>query len=283
MGARGRGRSRTARTAAPHEAAQREPRPRPVPWTTSASLAYAEHDGVNRHGEGRPSNARWYQSTRRRGAARRSVHVSCSDAHRASRAAAQQRRHLGRQFIERAFAAPGRAPTSRWPWGRRAEPASARRRGPAAGGGDGCGRRRCRRRGRSRTPRAGGATAGRRRTGTRGSRCGRGGHGAAVARTLGARGSDRSSRQARAALEPAGLEDRAAGPRAHPGAEPVLAGPAAGVRLVGALHVRLRTGSNGGRRRDRPSPRKAAVTAPTAPRLRVTARGGNVDGDCASP
>ena len=32
--------------------------PRAVPWTVSASSAYDEHDGVNRHGEGRPSKAR---------------------------------------------------------------------------------------------------------------------------------------------------------------------------------------------------------------------------------
>jgi len=33
--------------------------PRIVPWTSRASTAYAEQDGVNRQGEGRPSTARW--------------------------------------------------------------------------------------------------------------------------------------------------------------------------------------------------------------------------------
>jgi hypothetical protein len=36
--------------------------PRRVPCTANASWAYEEHDGKNRHGDGRPSNARWYAS-----------------------------------------------------------------------------------------------------------------------------------------------------------------------------------------------------------------------------
>ena len=80
-------------------------------------------------------------------------------------------------------------------------------------------------------------------SGTTASRSGRDDHDGSVARTHVARGSGRSSRQTGAALEPPGLEDGPTGPGAHAGAEPVLAGPATGVRLEGALHVRLRTRS----------------------------------------
>ena len=34
-----------------------------MPWISKASSAYAEHDGVKRHGDGRPTNSRWYQRT----------------------------------------------------------------------------------------------------------------------------------------------------------------------------------------------------------------------------
>src|SRR5688572_11884625 len=52
------GRQRASRRTVNH-------RPRRVPWTISASWAYAEQEGVNRQGEGRPSIERWYHSISR--------------------------------------------------------------------------------------------------------------------------------------------------------------------------------------------------------------------------
>ena len=229
---------------------------------------------MNRHGDGRPSNARWYQSTSsgpRRAARRvtacgaaRALDVARSIGTRPPGAATSSaRRPVHRTSVRRRRAwrrrAGGRAGAGR---SRRALPTSGAQPaaepvaddGAADGAADGEGDRRRGDRGIAEVPTPQGLGPW------------RGGHGAAVARTLGARGSARSSRQARAALEPPGLDDRAAGPRAHPGAEAVLAGSAAGVRLVGALHVKLRTRSNG-----------AAARQADPPRLRDGhARDGNV-------
>ena len=86
------------------------------------------------------------------------------------------------------------------------------------------------------TPRAAGRVGIGETTAPQAWRTGRDGHGVPVAGTRAARGSGRSSRQPGAALEPTGLEDRPAGTSPHPGAEAVLAGTPAGVRLEGALH-----------------------------------------------
>ena len=59
----GRGRTRMVRT---DDIVQRRrtvnSSPRRVPCTSNASAAYDEHDGKNRHGDGRPSTRRWYQA-----------------------------------------------------------------------------------------------------------------------------------------------------------------------------------------------------------------------------
>ena len=208
---------------------------------------------MKRHGDGRPSKARWYQSTRRtrRGAGRGHViaQAPVERRRRARRAASSTSPPAPRTSSS---AAPGRAPISSRPGGAAAR---ARRRPRAS----------ARRRRRSRLRITAGPTARPMANATRGGhgvgivevaapqrrRSGRGDHGGSVARTHAARGSGRSSRQPGAALEPPGLQDGPTGPCAHPGAEPVLAGTAAGVRLVGALHVRLRTLLDRQRRRQR--------------------------------
>ena len=89
--------------------------PRPVPCTTSASLAYDEHDGVNRHGDGRPSNARWYRRRDGPGEARCSLAPPCA-------AAPSRRRPIHRTSVRSAPAArravvgrEGRGPIRRGP------------------------------------------------------------------------------------------------------------------------------------------------------------------------
>lgn len=52
------GRQRANLRVASHE-------PLAAPCTSIASAAYCEHDGVNRHGEGLPSTARWYHAMAR--------------------------------------------------------------------------------------------------------------------------------------------------------------------------------------------------------------------------
>jgi hypothetical protein len=63
------------------------------------------------------------------------------------------------------------------------------------------------------------------------------------ARSRAALGCARSSRQLVATLGAASLQHGAAGTGAHPAPEPVLAGTAAVVRLVGALHATLLDGT----------------------------------------
>ena len=129
-----------AERAAAEQAAQRQPRARDRCRARSALHGRSvEHDGVNRHGDGRPSNARWYQSTSRTSAAGRRSSVltrrtaSTHEQH-ASASGVQAHRTSVRQR-------PGRAPMSSWPCGQQAGSGAAPRRAPGAGGGGGCGRR----------------------------------------------------------------------------------------------------------------------------------------------
>lgn len=198
--------------------------PRHDPWVRRATSEYSLHDGVNRQGEGRPSMARWYQST---------IRIRAE-----SGAATGRDRPAERRTTVRHRPTGARSGTPRPEVGPRwRRPAT----WPSAAGEPGCVRRPVRGRDPLRTPPAGEWT----RPGCRGCSCTRGlRHGRAglawrAAQTRCAPGDARSHRQTVATLGPTGLEHVAAGAGAHPVAEAVLLGTTTIVRLVRALHAAL--------------------------------------------
>lgn len=225
------GRQRIKRRAANHE-------PRAAPNSVTASRAYSEHDGKNRHGDGRPSRPRWYPSMARR------------------RNDFMRPRHLpGRPTGERS-ADPADETVDRWPGGDRRMTARRSRLGrcrrgtaPERGGSD------------AEVPAGGGecdyasrpfrpGVRWRRPPGLlhsrdRGASCTRAHRcehvfppgASAGSRVRGAVG--RSSRQTVAALEATCLQHGSAGASGHTSAKAVLHRPALLVRLVRTLHERL--------------------------------------------
>ena len=189
---------------------------------------------MNRHGEGRPSKARWYQRTA--AISRRAPPIGSAGAFTSAAAAppfatvaARDRRPALRTTVRRRRALP-RSDTN--PQAVESVVAST---ATSAGGAGDCAPLRGRRRGRSHMPPAVARREGRVRTCTTGLRCEHASRSERCAqRTIG-RGRDRSSRQTVAALGPTSLQHGAPTTGAHPGAEAVLLGALQIVRLKGAL------------------------------------------------
>jgi hypothetical protein len=201
--------------------------------------------GVNRHGEGRPSTARWYQSTARIRRVGRSVVPRsnwCSPEQLVRRRAAvsalgrkrsapRRRSSAGETNVRRRTddRPPGTSPVAG------SDPPARPTTGRADAAVPGCGRRPGPRRGRSQTPREAATRTDRGERCTTKLRPGLGRRPATGARRRSAPGCARSSRQLVAALVPPSLQHGTTCTGAHAVAEAVLASPATVVRLVGAL------------------------------------------------
>lgn len=196
-----------------------------------ASWPYSEHDGKNRHGDGRPSAPRWYHSIA-------ASIIRCQREPEASAVTPPVPPPI--ESVDRTCVRPT------WP-GRRsgAGPAGAANAGRGRSGWLGCGAGSgsvappTRTRGRTRTLHTWRSSRGRDTRYTREPIGGSAYHHAPTVRTRRVRGSDGSSRQTGAALGAAVLQDGTPGAGAHPSPKAVLLGPAMGVGLKCTLHVVL--------------------------------------------
>ena len=224
---------------------------------------------MNRHGDGRPAAARWYQWTA--AIRRRAVGELPAPAAGSWRASFPDRTPVRGTTVRRRLVARR---TGTDPRGAADAAAGA---GCATADGRGCASRPGRRRGRWQTPPEAARREDRVRTCTTAHRRERASRLGSVDRMRLARAGDRSSGQTGSTLGAARLQDGTPGAGAHPSTEPVLLGTLQIVRLKGALHRRppgMGTDSsdrgNGGCGPACVNPRAArqAGTAPERPRLR---------------
>jgi len=218
--------------------------PRRDPCTSTASSAYAEHDGKNRQGDGRPSRARWYQRidfvNTRWGSGGRSTTVATAADGVAIFVTTTRPDLMPSTSMSPAWLRVVRTSVRLTRGGRRSRRDQRGGRGATEHSwhddGDGCGRPRCRHRGRWKRPPAWWTCAGRTHTSTTADPSGRGRRLVAVGRRLPGHGCGQSSRQTGAALVATGLQHRAAATSAHPSAKAVLTVASTIVWLKCALH-----------------------------------------------